>query len=388
MHKSPLFVAASIYLIFMFFQPNYVSGEQNNEKNNFRKFFIDTLDQSPDISEFLRTRYGFAFIPILITEPAIGYGAGGGLVFIHRDPSEIKEGKGIYPSISGLGGFYTESKSWGVGAGHFGIWKEGAIRYRGGAGYVSANLNYYREPLLEQGVQQLGFNITAFGIIQELIFRINTSKFFAGMSYGFGRTKVRFDVPANLPEISAKDYETNIGGLGAVLYYDKRDNLFTPNKGIYAGVRYVYYDHFLGSDRKFQRLFTHFIGYLPLTKQLYAALRLDLQSSFEDAPFYMRPFISLRGVPAMRYQGKTTYLAETEFRWDFTYRWSLVGFTGYGRALPVNEKWLNKMTAYNFGFGFRYLLARLYGVRMGMDIARGPEDWAFYLQFGSSWFRY
>lgn len=388
MHRSPPFIAVFIYIAFLLFPPVYAAGEQKEEKSGFQKLFVDTLDQSLDISEFLRTRYGFAFIPLLITEPAIGYGAGGGLMFIHRDRSEITRGQGIYPSVSALGGFYTENKSWGIGGGHFGVWNEGNIRYRGGAGYVSANLEYYREPQIEHGVRQVGFNIIAYGIIQELIFRIKKSNYFAGASYGFGRTTVHFELPVNLPEISSKDYATNIGGLGAVLYYDNRDNLFTPDKGIYAGIRYIYYDHFLGSNRKFQRLYTHFLGYLPLTKKIYAALRLDLQTSFEDTPFYMRPFISLRGIPALRYQGKTTCLAETEFRWDFTYRWSLVGFTGYGLAFPKQDDWANTLSAYNFGVGFRYLLARLYGARMGVDIARGPEDWAFYIQFGSSWFRY
>jgi hypothetical protein len=164
--------------------------------------------------------------------------------------------------------------------------------------------------------------------------------------------------------------------------------MFTPNSGIYAGIKYLYYDDFLGSDRKFQRLFSHMLIYSRIVKGLYGGLRLDVQSSFEDTPFYLLPFISLRGVPAMRYQGKTTYLAETEFRWDFTARWSLTAFTGYGEALPVREELFRKQRAYNFGAGFRYLVARLYGMRMGVDVARGPEDWAFYLQFGSSWFRY
>jgi hypothetical protein len=36
------------------------------------------------------------------------------------------------------------------------------------------------------------------------------------------------------------------------------------------------------------------------------------------------------------------------------------------------------------GFGIRYLLARLFGLYTGLDIARGPEDWAFYIQVGSA----
>ena len=67
-------------------------------------------------------------------------------------------------------------------------------------------------------------------------------------------------------------------------------------------------------------------------------------------------------------------------------------------ALDVSE-WLASKTGFlpvpiiitepavGLGGGFRYLLARALGLRMGMDIARGPEDWAFYISVGSGWLR-
>jgi len=37
------------------------------------------------------------------------------------------------------------------------------------------------------------------------------------------------------------------------------------------------------------------------------------------------------------------------------------------------------------GGGFRYLIARRYGFKSGLDIARDPEDTVFYLQAGTAW---
>ncbi len=378
----------SIILFLLILSSLSFAQESSREKSALNKLFVDTLDNKVDISNFLRTRYGFAFVPTIITEPALGYGGGGALIFIHRDPEEVQYGKGLYPSLSGAGGFYTESNSYALWAGHFGVWKNGTIRYRGGLGLLSANLDYYRTPIFENGVEKLSFNIKAYGLIQEIIFRLGDSDFLLGGSYGFAHTTVEFEKIIDLPEVPKRDYESNIGGLGIVLYYDTRDNLFSPNTGFYGGAKLIYYDKFLGSDRKFMRLFSHLIGYFELSEEFYTALRLDFQKSFDDIPFYLRPFISLRGVPAMRYQGETTYLAESETRWDITQRWSLVGFGGYGEALPVNDDLFDKQTAYNIGAGFRYLISRFYGIRMGIDVARGPEDWAFYIQFGSAWLRY
>jgi hypothetical protein len=46
---------------------------------------------------------------------------------------------------------------------------------------------------------------------------------------------------------------------------------------------------------------------------------------------------------------------------------------------------------YNFepagGTGFRYELARKYGLHMGVDLAFGPDDPIIYVQFSSAWMR-
>jgi hypothetical protein len=37
------------------------------------------------------------------------------------------------------------------------------------------------------------------------------------------------------------------------------------------------------------------------------------------------------------------------------------------------------------GVRIRYLIARRLGMRVGVDIARGPEDTVFYMTVGSNW---
>jgi hypothetical protein len=348
----------------------------------------DSLDDNFDISQMMASKYGFAPIPFLVTEPAVGYGGGAALLFLHRTPEELDKMEKKTPDISGVFGMYTESNSWAVGAGHMGFWNDGTIRFRGGAGYLSLNLKYYPELISEESDKELSFGLDGYVIYAETVFRLFNSDFYAGGNYAFSNNKVKFDASENVSDIIPTEFEKNLGGLGGIINFDNRDNIFTPDNGMSAAVQMIFFDPIFGSDETFQRLFTHWLGYLNLTKNINAGLRLDYQDSFGDMPFYLRPYISLRGIPAMRYQGKSTYLIETEVRWDWNLRWSLIGFTGYGEAQPINEDIFSKQTAYNYGVGFRYLIARSYGIRMGIDIARGPEQWAFYIQFGSSWFRY
>jgi hypothetical protein len=37
------------------------------------------------------------------------------------------------------------------------------------------------------------------------------------------------------------------------------------------------------------------------------------------------------------------------------------------------------------GAGFRYMVARKFKLRMGVDLAKGPDTWAYYIVFGTSW---
>ena len=107
----------------------------------------------------------------------------------------------------------------------------------------------------------------------------------------------------------------------------------------------------------------------------------------QNTPFYLLPYIKLRGVPILRYQGEMTVLAETEQFVNVYKRWSLIGFAGLGTTVPTLDEMNFTDPVWNAGGGFRYLIARALGLQVGMDIARGPEDWAFYIVFGSAWLK-
>jgi hypothetical protein len=65
-----------------------------------------------------------------------------------------------------------------------------------------------------------------------------------------------------------------------------------------------------------------------IVNDLVLGLRLDGRFVDGDAPFWGLPFIQIRGIPSLRYQGENVFVTEVEPRWDFTYRWSVTGFAG------------------------------------------------------------
>jgi hypothetical protein len=95
----------------------------------------------------------------------------------------------------------------------------------------------------------------------------------------------------------------------------------------------------------------------------------------------------MRGLPIFRYQGKADLLTELEARWDFVSRWSLMFYSGFGKAFDDWSDFGSADLIATYGTGFRYLIARKFKLRTGIDIAKGPETWAYYIVFGSNWLK-
>ena len=64
-----------------------------------------------------------------------------------------------------------------------------------------------------------------------------------------------------------------------------------------------------------------------------------------------------------------------------------MGFAGTGKAYDEWNEFSDADWHTSGGAGFRYLVARQFKIRMGMDLARGPEQWAYYIVFGSAWLK-
>ena len=97
------------------------------------------------------------------------------------------------------------------------------------------------------------------------------------------------------------------------------------------------------------------------------------------------PYVDLRGIPALRYQGSDVLTAEAEYLWGITPRWTIVLFAGIGKTSSIESYNSEGETVGAGGVGFRYRIARKMGLQAGIDIARGPEDTSFYITVGSAW---
>ena len=353
--------------------------------------FKDDEDGWLDVSDWvLENSSGFMPVPITITEPAVGAGLGVAALFFHApkdyDPAAEQEGF-VDPDITAVAAGATENGTWFVGGGHFAQWRNDTIRYEGVLGYAEVNVKFYGADESGQATYSDGveFKGEALFIQQPLSFRMGGSDFFLGAEWEYMVMETRPDLGTGIPEIDELVLDVQLSGLKAFLKYDAVDNSFTPNSGLNAEVGISRNDKSIGSDFEYNELEAKMHWYRQFGEKFVLGTRLEAQTVSGDVPFFSVPFIGLRGIPALRYQGEAVVVGEFEARWAMHPRISAIGFVGGGRAA---DKWGDlgsATTRTTRGAGVRYFIARKLGMHVGVDVAKGPEDTHYYMTFGSAW---
>jgi surface antigen Omp85-like protein len=344
-------------------------------------------DGAFDIGGFLDETYGFVPLLVPITEPAVGYGAAGGLVFIDRTPGTTFGGP-ERPNMTAVGGLATENGTRGLMAADLRHWRDNRIQTVVGVIDASVNLDFFgigKDNVLNDHPRS--YNLEPLGGGVRARYRFGDSHVWGGMTYALADTKVTFDEDAALAGLAGQEGDSRVGGLVPSISYDSRDNIFTPGRGIYFDGSAGFFSPVLGGDDTFQRVGLSYIQYWALRPRVTLGVRGGATFTFGETPFYMLPYVSLRGAPVMRYQGEEEAETEVEARWQFYKRWSVVGFAGGGAAWNDFERLDDRVGVVTGGTGMRYELAHKYGLHAGVDVAFGPDGTAFYIQFGSAWFR-
>ncbi|MGI9261697.1 MAG: BamA/TamA family outer membrane protein [Woeseiaceae bacterium] len=376
--------------------------------------FKDPMDGRFDASSYLADNaYGFLPVPIIITDPAVDGGLGAVGLFFHESEEQkeqrlkaLRESENgaqflLTPNISAAALAVTGNESWFAGGGHMGFFDQGRIRYMGGGGFGSVNLDFYGSGDVSL-INPVELNTEAGAIMNSVKFKIGDSKFFIGPVQQFVSARIE---PGNLGDLGGplvppelqdpweaimRDLLTQdivTSALGIALEYDSRNNFFSPHAGFQWQLEHLWFSDEIGSDIEYQLLTFNSFNYWEFSDSFRAALKVtaDYASTGSLLPPFSVPSITLRGVPALRYQGNAVIAAEAEVTWQIDPRWSVLAFAGAGRAANEIDDLDEQSTRVTKGGGFRYLIARQYGFEMGLDIAVGPEETVFYIQAGTAW---
>jgi hypothetical protein len=349
--------------------------------------FRDSEDGQIDLSRFLATPRRFMPVPLVVTEPAVGYGGGLAAMFLRPRKAAGSEGF-ARPNMSIVAGIATENGTWAAFAGDSSHWFDDRVQSLVGGGTGEINLDFYglgdASASLDEPVRYtLDFSAA---LLQGTWKLQPKSPWSVGLRYIYSQVEPKLRDEPRFPGL-ADSIHMKISAPAAVLEFDSRNNLFTPTRGMFAESVYLASREELGASEDFERFQQVVMGWLPLADRWTLGLRADYQWASQGTPFFLRPYIKLRGVEAMRYQGDDMASAEVEARWQVRGRWSLVGAAGYGSARTDRALYSATRDIVSGAVGFRYELARKFGMHAGMDVGFSDDTAAVYFQIGNAWFR-
>ncbi|WP_343332301.1 hypothetical protein [Draconibacterium aestuarii] len=338
-----------------------------------------------DTSRLSNQQKGILPIPIIVTEPALGgFGGGVALGYLHSNKRSYR--KDTPATVTGIFGGMTMNKSWLYGVAHSGTFLNDHIRYTGGVIDSRVNIAFYREFL--SVTIPLKVRMDMWGTAHKLLFRLGETNLFLGPRYIFSKTVSHPDISTSNPGldslINSITGSSKLGLMGVVFSFKNVKNTFSPDRGFDVGLYLDYNATFFGGDENFLKSEAYAKYYFQPVPKLYGAIRFEGEFIESNAPFYAIPYIDLRGVPAMRYQGDNVILTETQWRWAFYKDLSVLGFVGTAKAMNDFSNFNDAEWIYNYGGGIRYTLKKLFGIRLGVDTAWSNEDFAWYISVGTS----
>ncbi len=333
-------------------------------------------------------------IPVFITEPAVGEGLGLALAYFHRSKDSL-DGRGIAspqsiseaaedqappPTVTAVFGAYTNNETAAGGIGHMNSFKDDHIRFTGVAALANVNSTFY---ILDHPFK---FNLEGLLFYQETRFRFGDSKWFwgIGLSYLDANTSFKIDLPEDAP-IDLFQTEVRNAGLSAKFAWDTRDNTSMPNRGQLFDLAVWRYDESLSGDFSYWDTRLKLLSFHQLHEKFVLGLRFEYSMIDGRAPFFGVPWVSLRGIPAMRYQGERVATAEVEGRYNLSPKWVVLGFVGGGQVsndIPILD---TDQSINSYGLGGRYRIFEAQNIWIGIDVAKGPEDVYWYIKIGQAW---
>ncbi|MBT8050383.1 MAG: outer membrane protein assembly factor [Gammaproteobacteria bacterium] len=338
-------------------------------------------------------------IPMIITEPAIGEGLGLGIGYFHpvpgadrytanqlESPTAVRDARVASkppPVVTGVFGGVTNNGTWAAGIGHMNNWKDDRIRYLGVVAFANVVTNFY---VLGRPYE---FELEGVVLVQDVKFRLGQSNWFLGVGLSYLKADITFRVPPpdpdNIDVSGLLTGEFTDIGLTARVMRETRDDSLMPSTGSLIDMTLSSNGDYVGGNYDYTTLKLKFLSFHPLGERFVLGLRGEYALQGGSAPFFAVPWISLRGIPALRYQGDQVAVVEAELRYRVSPNWAAVAFVGKGWADSDLLGFETKEDAGAYGIGGRYRLLKDQGVWVGVDLAKGPEDTVFYVQVGHPW---
>lgn len=332
-----------------------------------------TQIEKADSSFWKKHNVKFAAMPMINYDPSLGWNmAALTNTFFRVSPSDT-----ISP-LSMAGGMlgYTTNKSW-----YWAIYTKLYLdedNYRITLGYADASINsQYFDHIGGAYIDFNSMNNLFFSEVQRRVYK----RWYAGLRYVNRQTVTTFD-----GEPSGE--KNNLSNIGAVLSHDTRDFIYNPHSGDYFNVKTGHFREAWGSAYEYNNLNIDYTKFIPLKENMTLALRATALMAYGDSvPFEGQNVVQredIRGYTKGQHRANQTHNLQAEYRWNIYDKWGMVAFGGVATSVnKVNEiKFKDLLPA--AGVGVRYMAIPSEKINIGIDVAKGIDDWGIYFRIGET----
>lgn len=181
----------------------------------------------------------------------------------------------------------------------------------------------------------------------------------------------------------------HVSGLGPSITYDKRNNAFAPDNGLFCQLSVNHFDKFWGSDFNYTNVVVDLRKYMPVFGNKVIALQLYSFNNTGEVP--LRSLASFGGANRMRgyydgrYKDNNQLIVQGEYRFPVYKRFSAVAFAGGGNVSSRFADYSLSDLKISYGGGIRFALdtKEKLNLRIDYGIGQGKNN-GFYLQLGEA----
>ncbi len=212
---------------------------------------------------------------------------------------------------------------------------------------------------------------------------------FVGLSYAVRHGRIK-DLSPGGELASGRMTGSGTGaasGLGLILTWDTRDNIYFPTSGSLHRTSAAVFDAILGSNYGFGSFEIDLRRYVPLASRHVVALKLEGSFRSGTPPFRMLPGLgeSLRGYNTTRHIDRHRASIQVEYRFvPVWWRLGFVVFAGAGDTAPRIQDLGRKQPKYAFGFGIRGVAFEGEMITVRFDFGFGQSSSGDYLDLNEA----
>jgi outer membrane protein assembly factor BamA len=180
-----------------------------------------------------------------------------------------------------------------------------------------------------------------------------------------------------------------VSGLGVVMNYDTRNNIFFPEKGVLIEAAFQSFSKNTGSEFTFTRTLLDAAVYVKPLKSAVVAVNAIADFNTGAPPFYLMALMGgtkrMRGFYEGRFRDNNLVLLQTEWRQHIWKRFGAVAFGGTGIVADKLNHLRIADTRFTYGLGLRFTLDKKEHINIRLDYGRGTYNSSgFYLTIGEA----